>query len=460
MRSAARAYIALTVAAAGAVLWYMTPRAAADGGPWLELVAFTVLALVAELRPVTTSRHGVWTVVAAFYVAAIMVLGPAWTVWVALVASGLADIAIRKPWYKVTFNAAQYVVTVAAAGLAYSLLSPDRGPAPVADLARGPAIAAMVAVYYVVNVSQVCTVIGLSQEISPLRLVPGALKDAILMYLATAALGILVAVVYEAFPFGIVLLLLPLLMVHYALTSYTELKRETLETLALLADLIDRRDAYTYQHSRRVARTAELIAREMGLSEDDIAELSSAARIHDLGKVGISNAILHKPDTLSPEEWDAIKQHPVAGSDIAGRLKLYRRGALLVRHHHERFDGHGYPDGLSGQAIPLGARIIAVADAYDAMTSERPYRRPLSPWQAVDRLRADAGVQFDPQVVDALLRALERRPELVPGARAAAASLWPAGEPAAEPGAPGIAVQVPPAPAGVTGRAERAAPPG
>ena len=129
------------------------------------------------------------------------------------------------------------------------------------------------------------------------------------------------------------------------------------------------------QHSQRVARLAGEIAAAMGLAPREIDLIVAAARVHDLGKIATDNRVLFKQSSLTPDEWRVIEAHPVEGGELAGRFSMFRQGRLYIRHHHERWDGKGYPDGLAGDDIPLGARIIAVADSYDAMTSDRPIAR-------------------------------------------------------------------------------------
>jgi hypothetical protein len=175
---------------------------------------------------------------------------------------------------------------------------------------------------------------------------------------------------------------------------------ERAKLLERLVAGIETRDPYLHGHSRRVARHAWMIARRMGLSRVEVARIRTAAAIHDVGKVETPMAILHKPGRLTDEEYEVIKRHPGDGAQMAHALRDPELTSM-VRHHHERLDGSGYPDGLSGEAIPLGARIIAVADTFDAITSKRAYR-PASPHKrAIDILREEAGTTLDPTVVRA-----------------------------------------------------------
>lgn len=180
------------------------------------------------------------------------------------------------------------------------------------------------------------------------------------------------------------------------------------ETLTAFTEAVAQRDLYTGGHVKRIAGYATAVARELKLSLEQVDTIGYAAQLHDIGKLAIPTEILRKPSYLSREEWDIIQQHPVIGSQILERISVLRGVVPLVRHHHERFDGTGYPDGLRGSEIPLGARIIAVVDAFDAMISDRPYRCAMSFEEAIDELRVGAGTQFDPGVVNVLLRILRR----------------------------------------------------
>jgi putative nucleotidyltransferase with HDIG domain len=177
-----------------------------------------------------------------------------------------------------------------------------------------------------------------------------------------------------------------------------------------LADALERRDPYTYRHSIRVTEYVWTILDAMPHIPRPTAEaIVAAAHVHDLGKVGSQDGSLKKPAELSPEERREIEQHPAIGAEIVSRLEAYTQSVDTIRHHHERWDGTGYPDGLKGERIPLGSRIIAVADAFDAMTSDRVYRAALSVDEAIAELRKGRGTQFDPQIVDLFETALANR---------------------------------------------------
>lgn len=180
----------------------------------------------------------------------------------------------------------------------------------------------------------------------------------------------------------------------------------TRSQIIALAAMVDAKDPYTITHSKGVSEIAETIGEAAGLSAKQLADLRDAALLHDIGKVGVPDAILTKPDNLSGEEWEIMKRHATEGARIVGFVKELAPLVPLIRHHHERYDGTGYPDGLKDKDIPLGARILCIADAYDTMTTPRGYREVLSQKDALEELRWCSEKQFDPQLVEAFCRAV------------------------------------------------------
>jgi putative nucleotidyltransferase with HDIG domain len=189
---------------------------------------------------------------------------------------------------------------------------------------------------------------------------------------------------------------------------HEELEDAHLGTAAALAAALEGNDRYPADHASSVAELAVAIGRELGVSDAELRDLRYGALFHDIGKVAVPRAILTKAGPLSPTELEAVRRHPVAGEEILAPVPFLSGVRRIVRHDHERWDGRGYPDGLAGEAIPLGARIVLVADAYHAMRADRPYRAALSARAARAELEAHAGTQFDPGVVAALARVLER----------------------------------------------------
>lgn len=188
---------------------------------------------------------------------------------------------------------------------------------------------------------------------------------------------------------------------------YEGIYSNLVDTLKALVSTIEAKDHYTKEHSQRVTYYAIAVARKLECSEEQIEELQFAGIIHDIGKIGISDRILQKTGRLTSEEYTIIKRHPGIGDSIVKPLGLIQSERDIIRHHHERFDGKGYPDGLGGSEIPRLARILAVADSFDAMTSKRPYREGLSVSDALRELRANSGTQFDPETVITMISCIE-----------------------------------------------------
>lgn len=189
--------------------------------------------------------------------------------------------------------------------------------------------------------------------------------------------------------------------------ALSELEMLSVGTIRALADALDAKCDYTAGHSLRVSRIAVLIGRQLGLTDEHLRDLELGGILHDIGKIGVPESILWKPDKLTDEEKSIMSRHPVKSAEIIGDLKGLKRAREYVKHHHEYYDGNGYPDGLSGETIPIGARIILVSDAYDAMTTDRPYRNAIGHVRAIEELKKLAGTQFDPSVVNALLALTE-----------------------------------------------------
>ncbi len=190
---------------------------------------------------------------------------------------------------------------------------------------------------------------------------------------------------------------------------YEDLRSTYMRTIKVLAKTIDARDHYTHSHSENVAKYATAIAEEMKLAVKEVELIREACELHDLGKIGVEDSILSKTSGLNEQEWEQIKNHPLIAAEILEPLTFLNGATELIRQHHEHFDGSGYPKGLKGEEITLGARIIHLADAYEAMRSARSYRKtPLSKEDAVAEIRQNRGTQFDPWVVDVFLKIVDR----------------------------------------------------
>jgi len=205
------------------------------------------------------------------------------------------------------------------------------------------------------------------------------------------------------------LLILAAITTYLTFKNIKEVKHETLQLLEDMADTVDLRDIYTGGHSRRVADLVRQTLIQLNIYGQEAKLIETAARLHDIGKIGIPDSVLQKPSKLSPEEMLIMQTHSEMGGKLIVKYKDFSRGALMIRHHHESWNGHGYPDRLKEYEIPFGARVIAVADSFDAMTYDRPYRKALSPKQAVQILLMGRGKQWDPSVVNAFAESITSR---------------------------------------------------
>ncbi|MHB0885338.1 MAG: HD-GYP domain-containing protein [Bacillota bacterium] len=376
-----------------------------------------MLTLATEAMPIHLPRGG-GTVSVSFGLsyASIVLFSPGLAAWIA--ALGSIQLTNKQvPWYRILFNRAQVALSVGLAALVYSRLG---GAPPRIDFS-GASLGALLAgglAIFIVNMSTVAVAISLSQGVPFWSNWLLNFRWAAPHYLALMPLGALIAIVYDSVgAAGVLLFFVPLLIARYSLQRYNDLRDIYLSTITALVRALERKDPYTHGHSDRVKTYALAIAREMNLPADQRERLEYVALLHDIGKIGIRDTIWMKAGRLDQAEYEEIKRHPVVGAEIIGQIEMLGRDVEIVRHHHEWWDGSGYPDQKAGADIPLGARIMAVADAFDAMTTARPYKPAYGYAEAVEELNRFAGRQFDPDVVRAFLTAVK---EVIPSEKAGA----------------------------------------
>lgn len=225
------------------------------------------------------------------------------------------------------------------------------------------------------------------------------MRGLILNALAVGILGIIIALAYLGYGYWAVLLFSgPLLLARFSFKLYMDMKNIHLSTIETLSKTIEAKDPYTSGHANRVMEYSVLLAEEYGLSESKIQKIRTAAVLHDIGKIAINDNILKKATGLTSEEYAEIKKHPSVGADIISNMDLFKDIKGIVKYHHERYDGKGYPDGLKGEEIPIEACILAIADSYDAMTTDRPYRKALDKEVALEEILSNTGTQFHPEL--------------------------------------------------------------
>lgn len=402
-------FIALLALAASASLYFPRLRWDPSDGAWISaFVVLTILSIGLEFIAVELPHGGAVSVATLSHIATVLLVPAPFAALSVGFAVLVEEVVHRRPLQRLIFNVSNYVLTISLASLVVGLFGDPR--VLVANHAHLPLAAMVLAVclvYYVVNDTLTSAVVALSTGRSLAYLVRTNGRTTLLAESASGLLGVLFALIWMVEPVWTLLLAIPGVVIARALGYIRQLERETRDAVGSLAEVIDHRDASTYHHSERVAIYAIAIAQELRLDEGMVELIRQAATVHDLGKIGVPDRVLLKPGPLNAEERMAMWLHSEIGARILGGFRLFGQGAAIVRHHHESFDGTGYPDGLAGEAIPLGARVVAVADALDAMTSDRPYRRALSVDEALSRFREGSGHQWDPMVIDAMLALVE-----------------------------------------------------
>ncbi len=427
-------YTGLTIAIGASIALYAFSQAA---NLWWQLLPFAVAAIIAEMSSVSLFassrlRLSVSSIVA---IAAMVSIGPLGGIFTHLI-SGIVTIItttfLQKPegnqlqrvswWQRSAFNISMWVIAIAVAGWTYQKMNGSPG-----EVMRWHNILPLILATTVDTILNVALLLGViylqtGSDIIPLWRqnfqwgVPITILGGVVggggLAVGYAGLGTL----------GLVIFMLPVLATGYAFHLYVhnmkgyvvqlevinqKLEDANLSLLQTLGAVIDAFDAYTYGHSTQVAIYGRAIAEQMGLSPTQQTKILRGGLIHDIGKIGVKDAIISKPGRLTDEEYTELKRHTVIGAEIVSQMPELLELVPLVRSHHERWDGRGYPDGLKGEEILLEARILAVADSVDAMHSDRPYRPTLALSEVVKEVVRCAGAQFDPLVVTAFLRVVE-----------------------------------------------------
>jgi putative nucleotidyltransferase with HDIG domain len=227
-------------------------------------------------------------------------------------------------------------------------------------------------------------------------------------FIGISPIGVIMAILYTTQGWFMVTLILgPLLVARYSFKLYLDMKKQYFETIKTLSNALDAKDEYTNGHSHRVAEISMMIAKEMKIPVLLADGIKTAAILHDIGKIGISDTIINKPGRLEEAEMDIIRKHPEIGANIVRDVKSLEQISDFIRYHHERYDGKGYPEGISTSRIPIEAAIIAVSDSFDAMTSDRVYRKAMTYEKALSIIQEESGRQFHPEVVQAFMRCAE-----------------------------------------------------
>ena len=393
----------------------------ATGPEWIGLVVFGALSLVSEALAITVPFSSLTVSVSFIPIfSSILMFGSPVGAWVAALGGANWEDIKGKPWYRNLFNLCQLSMTAALASYVFRALGGVYGH--ITRQALLPILGSFAA-YYLVNAAIPTVALALTSNKNPFLVYYRLVVWSTPGFVAVAPLAVLVAVVFEPLGYiGVVLFILPLFFARMAFKLYADMRQNYVETIQSLAQAIDAKDHYTMGHSERVAYYAVEIARKLGWKSSNLNQIFFTALLHDIGKIGIAEQILNKPGRLTADERLIVNSHAEQGANIVNKVSFLRQEADYIRHHHEHYSGSGYPVGLAGEAIPLGARIISVADCFDAMTSLRVYHSPRSAYEAVQELKRCSGTQFDPRVVEAFLQVIEERSDILDSAQEAAAA--------------------------------------
>ncbi|HWP99461.1 MAG TPA: HD domain-containing phosphohydrolase, partial [Vicinamibacterales bacterium] len=421
---------------------------------WLIFAALTVASSFLTLKIPAVPAH--LSVSEIFAFTCVLLFGPA-AGTVTLAADGLLhSLRRRHRLHQCLFNAANLSLAVFASSSLFFAAAGVRplyvDPVPLSGL-MGPLLLLTV-VYFLINSGLTAVAVAFEAGESPFKVWREYFSWVAVSYFAAGSAAALLVMALQSVHFSAILLTLPLLVISFvtlrsslgriedARRHVAQVDRLYVSTIETLASAIDASDSVTHKHIRRVQIAAVALAREVGVTDPStLKAIEAAALLHDTGKLAIPEHILNKPGKLTPAEFERMKQHAPIGAEILSSIEFPFPVVPIVRHHHENWDGTGYPDGLAGEAIPIGARILAVVDCFDALTSDRPYRPRLSDEQALRILVERRGTMYDPAIVDAFVRTYERiMPREAPSHPAAriVEEARAAAEPAPVPEAPAV----------------------
>ncbi|MFE3455114.1 HD-GYP domain-containing protein [Nonomuraea sp. NPDC059194] len=408
----AKVYLVVVIGAAAALVGHslLAGHLFRSGEPGTLLV-LALLFLVCESMP-TLLNVEQFAVSVSFSaaLAAVVLVGPEGAALVGLTA--VLSVRPGLPLVKRLFNGAQFAICGYVSGQAYLFFG---GVAKVPTVNAFEALigpyAVAAALFVPLNIVLTLTMVWLATQVRAEELPVSGMTQFLLSYFGYATFGLLVAGLWATVAsISAVLVLLPLFVARWAFGQYHAQQRSYDATIAALCQAVETKDYYTRGHCTRVSLASTMIAQEIGMGVERLRAIRYAGMLHDVGKLGVPTKVLQKDGPLTEEEFAAIQLHPMRGLEIVRGIDFLDEAFAGIMHHHERHDGRGYPMGLAGAEIPEFARIIAVADAFDSMTSDRSYRGARPVEVAVAELRKGAGTQFDPEMVAAFVRALEREP--------------------------------------------------
>ena len=374
----------------------------------LGVVLFGLLAFAADNMSAPLPRTGSVAVNPAISFASLILFGPSTAILVtAFSILNIREFVKKVPYYKHLFNAGQYFLLMGIASIVFELTY-DRSAVNFFNPANIGFIFLAAYIGFFINTTLTAGAISISENknfkniwiINYAWLIP--------FQLFLAAMSIAISFLYRSYgPFTIVFTSLPLIIAQYTYMLRIKERKALFNSIMQIVKIIDAKDSYTAGHSVRVAEYAEKIARKLRLNEYDVEVLTNLANLHDIGKVQIDLSVLNKPGKFDDADWVEMKKHPEVGYKIVKEIVFLKNSAEAILYHHERINGKGYPYGIKGDKIPLFAKILTVADAYDAMTSDRPYRPALTQKKAIKELQECADKEFDRKISSIMIEIIK-----------------------------------------------------
>ena len=374
----------------------------------LGVVLFGILVFIADNLSAPLPKAGSVSVNFGITFASLILFGPSTALIVTIISIfNIKEFIKRVPYYKHLFNAGQYIISICITSIVFDLLYKKNVESFFYPSNIG-VIFLCAYVFFILNTILTAGVLSISERINIFNVWVFNFAWIIPYHFFLSAMAIAISFLYKLYgPFTLIFTSLPLIMAQYSYLLRIKERKAILNSIMQIVKIMEAKDVYTAGHSIRVANFCEQISRKLRLNEYDIEILNNLANLHDIGKVQIDLSILNKRRKLSEADWVEIKKHPIVGYDIVKEIDFLKGKADAILYHHERIDGKGYPFGKEGKDIPLFAKILAIADAYDAMTSDRPYRRALTKQESIDELEKNKGKQFDIEICDIFINIIK-----------------------------------------------------
>jgi len=407
-------YIAGLFTAAALLMLYMIINYTIND--MASFIVLSILAVIAESFLIQLPGIGAVSVSFAISFAAIIIGGP---LMAAIVTS--IGLSLRRPYvegrgyvhilntpiYKTIYNASQSIICAGFSGIIYLLILNSLSNFGV--IADTVALIVTVGIYVTLNTTFLTLLIKFLNGGKIINIWQENFKGTFVNSAAIGFLGVIVAFAHSVNGVvTVVLFFIPLMLARYSFKLYVDMRKNYMDTVKALINAVEAKDPYTSGHASRVGKYAVAIGKEVGLTMFELEKIKNAALLHDIGKIGVDDRILNKNKSLSDLEYNVIKNHPSMGYDIIKDIEFLKGSIEIVKHHHERWDGKGYPDGLRGEEISIPVSILIIADSFDAMTTDRPYRKAYSFERAINEIKDNAGTQFNPEIVGPAVKALNK----------------------------------------------------